>query len=146
MDQLLPAIVGVLLGDGELGSLTKDVANRRSPDSPKNATVKPLVTFLVAGGPDVKGLHGAATDPALEVKIWGYGNDVRLQSNAAKASRRIDQLLLSPLKTADGSLLRRLRTVTGWQDIGDTDPQTLHLSCQYAARYWSQARIAALTS
>lgn len=143
MDIVYPAVYQHLAADAELGTYVVDISQRNNPDDPKELT-GPVISIQPFSSPDVDGLHGAALDMIVEIKIWGYGN--AMFKNAMKAARRVGELFLQDIALGDSSFLGKLRPITGWQDIDTADPRTIHLQNQYAARYWSAGKITALTT
>lgn len=143
MDIVYPAMFQHLNADGELATYVADVSQRNNPDDPKGLTA-PIVSIQAFAAPDVDGLHGAAVDMTIEIKVWAYGN--KMLKDAMRAARRISELLLQDIALGDSSFLGKFRPITGWQDIDTADPRTIHLQNQYAARYWSAGKIAALTT
>lgn len=146
MSNIFPKIWERLDQDATLGALVQDINLAKNPDDPKKLN-SPLVVLHTRGGPDVNGLHGAAVDLQLEVKIWGYlGGDTPgdMAKKAYQAADRIDLLLLEKFVLQDGSFTLRFRPATGWQDADQPDANVLHLINQYTARYWDQDRITAI--
>ncbi len=143
MDKLIPAIMTRLDDDSELAGYVGEINLHRNPPDPK-ALTKPLVVVRAAPGEEEVGLHGAAENVSVEVKIWGYGHS--MTPDAYRAGRRIIQLFLAGFRVANGGLTFRFRSVAGWQTVDDTDPLTLHLQNSFTTRYWSEQRISTLTA
>ena len=143
MDKVYPAIFQHLNADVELATYVVDISQRNNPDEPKGLT-GPIVSIQPFSAPDTGGLHGAAVDMTVEIKIWGYGNN--MFQNAMHAARRISELILMDIDLGAGNFLGKFRPVTGWQDIDTADPRTIHLQNQYTARYWAAGKITALNS
>lgn len=141
--ELIKAVGDRLDSDATLTGFIQDINFRRNPDEPSKLN-KPLVVFNYFGGPDTEGLHGAALDPELEVRIWGYGN--AMAKNAERAAERISELLLSSFSLSDGSQAFKFRSVIGWQDTPQPDPKTIMLLNRYSSRLWAQNRIDAIGS
>lgn len=143
MDALLPEVMSRLTGDATLGGLTTQINLFANPSDPK-AVVGIWVAVATAPGNDEIGLHGAAENVALEVECWAYGyNNI---PNAYKAGNRITQLFLAPIRTSDGGLTFRFRSVTSWQKVPEEDSKIIHLQNVFASRYWPTARVSALTA
>ena len=146
MDIVLPAIGARLDGDTELTTtLRASVWMDRQPDDPSTLKL-PVVVYTMFGNPDTDGRHGGATDPEIEVHVWGY--ETWATANRVicwRVATRIDELLLAPL-TLSGGAACRIHATTGFEKVDDTDPRSIHLVNRYSMRYWAQGRIAQLTS
>ena len=142
MDELLKAIFARMDADAELGTMVASVYRYRNPESPKGIT-EPHVVFRVVRLPDSIGLHGAATEPHIEVKVWGYGDNMKPVCD--RVAQRLDELMLARFTLSNGSVTLRFAADSGWGDIDDTDPEIIHMQNVYRTRFWDAKRIAILS-
>lgn len=140
MLELQTAIYAVLENDSQVASRVVDVYSRRNPDSPETLQ-KPLVVVRVSDQPDRRGYHKAVVDVVFEVKIWGYG--YAMQEACFELADVIDSVLLEKkLTDVNGDeFVTGLRSEGGWQDIGNPNPDVIHLQNRYAGRAWPAWRI-----
>lgn len=121
-----------------------DVWTRRNPDSPETLA-RPMIVIQLPSPVDTDGYHGAATDVACPIKIWGYG--YAQQKPAGQLAGYLDVLLLEPLEFPEGDAGFTLRfSAEGWQDVETTDPKTIHMQNRYVTRHWSGARVTHLAN
>lgn len=142
--QLIPAIYGRLKEDPVLQGLGVTVHTRMRPDNPEGIKA-PIVIVDLPQLPDARNLHGAAADLSFEIETWGYGKDM-LEACATVADRIAYLMLSEPLSTEDGSISLRLISETGINDVPEQNPKIIHLQERFTTRFWSQARVQALTS
>lgn len=146
MEDLLAAWAARLTGDATLAALVQGVYQGRPPQDPKLVS-KPMVTFRLADGPDVAGLHGLALDVTVEVKVHGYSENPGAQYHECLAVMdRISLLFLRRLVTANGSYTARPAEAAGWQDVEEPDTQVVHLHNTFTMRYISVGRATELAS
>ena len=136
MLDLIEALYARFAEDDIVGAQA-DVWTRLNPDNPE-ALTKPRVVIQLPQPVDTSGLHGAAADTVLPVKIWGFG--ANMQEAVIALADRIDLLMLDRLTTAGGGFTLR-PGAEGWQDVPDTNVSTIHLQNRYVARHWSGARV-----
>lgn len=134
---LLTAIRARLAGDGALSALVEAVDIERQPDQPEKVT-KPRVVIGWAGAPDEIGLHGAATNPGIEVNIWGFG--LTMLKAVRQAADRIDVLLLAPFDITEGETMK-FRGELGWQPAEQPNPDTIRRYEIYRTRWMPASRV-----
>ncbi len=145
MDKLLPAIYVVLSGDSELTTTHgAKIYQWRNPQDPKTIKV-PHVVFAPADDPDQEGYSGAATNPLIEVKVWGY--DTQMYIKCTQAAQRIKEIFTGGFViggTTGGNL--RWGTEYGFTTVDQPDAKTLLLLARFRCRYWSEQLITAITT
>ena len=143
MDKLLPAIYIALSGDSELTTTHGATIHQwRNPQNVKAIKV-PHVVFAPADDPDEPGLSGAATNPLIEVKVWGY--DTAMYIKCTQAAQRVKEIFHGGF-VIGGSTGGNLRwgTEYGFVAVDQPDPKTLMLLARFRCRYWSDQLIAAI--
>lgn len=124
----------------DLMNLIDRVDIGKNPDIPERLST-PRVVIIPSEGPDEIGLHGAATNPGIEIKIWGYGDS--MYESCWQAASIISSLMVLPLSGTSG-VGTRVRAETGFQEAPTTDPRTIHLLCVYRMRFWWNRRVTVL--
>lgn len=146
MDQLTAAVFARFENDTNL-TTTKGVVTTqgRLGQDPK-LLVRPHLVFKLFGGPRAAGGSGASVTAYLETKVWGYeDNELARLPACLAAAERVSQLMLTRFIIAGGGTAMPGES-PGWQQVEDTDPQTVHLHNGFHIRYWSAARVAVLAS
>lgn len=122
----------------------------RGKVSPKALTKHVNVIISDEGFTDVIGLHGAVVDAQIEFRIVGWDQERR----ASLVADRIDLLMLRPysiyvteedMTDRRRSASRKFRPATGWQDLQEGEALLTSKRAVYVARYWSVARVRAIT-
>lgn len=144
MEELFDSVNARLSTDPYIYENSLGVWIRKNPDQP-NRLAKPQIVLDSPGAPDVGGLHGAAVDAIIELKVWGYGYS--MQRACYQIAAALDNLMMEPFFSDNQAvqLTTRFRSETGWESMPTTDPDTVHLANRFVARYWPTTRLPLFT-
>lgn len=148
MVDLLKIVYDRISTNPEIRALMYGAAIERTPTLANIKTLtKPVIVIGSAGDPDSLGFHGAATDPIIELNIWGYGYDhIKV---GYTLGQHLDRAMLEPFFTSSTPPVQvtgRFRPFVGWQMISESsDRDVIHLQNRYGSRYWPQTRLELFT-
>lgn len=141
MDALFDALHTTLDGDTTLGNLVSGIRFFRRPENPSQL-VKPVLIYNLAPGIDEQGLHGAASNIAIEFDVWGYQHDnYDMAPDCVRTAQRVHEIMVShKLNLSRGGHVRWGADST-FQQISQNDPDVVLLRGMYGTRYWSGGTI-----